>query len=187
MLGVAIDNPNTIDIMSESPRRELVLTISDHLDWTDSKGHQFTLQEKLNGYLRFIESGEVYEHRPKAVGLRIVISVAGQFELDFEGKQFLARAQTIIESAGFGFEYRLFDTSESKAIRFYELMIKLAKHQIEVGKVVRTEVGGYRLGDWALDQIASSVMTGKTYAIVAALLRYGAATIGSGLLAVADH
>jgi hypothetical protein len=110
MLGVAIDNPNTIDIMSESPRRELVLTISDHLDWTDSKGHQFTLQEKLNGYLRFIESGEVYEHRPKAVGLRIVISVAGQFELDFEGKQFLARAQTIIESAGFGFEYRLFDT-----------------------------------------------------------------------------
>jgi hypothetical protein len=33
-----------------------------------------------------------------------------------------------------------FDTSESKAIRFYELMIKLAKHQIEVGKVnVRTE------------------------------------------------
>jgi hypothetical protein len=110
MHGVAIDNPNAIDIMSESPLGELVLTVSDDLDWTDTKLHQAALQDKLNGYLRFIESGEVFEHRPQARNSRIVIRVVGQFEPDLDGKVFVKTAQTIIEEAGFGFEYRLFGT-----------------------------------------------------------------------------
>jgi hypothetical protein len=102
---VAIDNPETIDIMSTSPTGELVLTISDHLDWSDTKGHQLTLQQKLNGYSRFIESGEVYEHRPHAVGSNIVISVVGQFEPDLAGRDFLEKAGATIKGAGFGFKY----------------------------------------------------------------------------------
>jgi hypothetical protein len=107
---VAIDSPNTIDIMSESPVGEVVLTVSDHLDWIDTKHHQVVLQDKLNCYLRFIESGEVFEHRPRAHHSRIVISVVGQFEPDLDGKAFIEAAKAIIERAGFGFEYRFVGT-----------------------------------------------------------------------------
>jgi hypothetical protein len=104
---VAIDNPDTIDIMSESRVGELVLTVSDHLDWTDSKTHQTVLQDKLNAYLRFIESGEAFEHRPHAHNSRIMIHVVGKFGPDSEGEVFLKKAKAIIQAAGFGFEYRL--------------------------------------------------------------------------------
>ena len=39
MLRVAIDHPNRIDIINESPDGELVLTVSDHLDWNDTNDH----------------------------------------------------------------------------------------------------------------------------------------------------
>jgi hypothetical protein len=105
MLGVAIDNPNSIDIMSTSAASELVLTIADHFDWTDTQAHQLALQDKLNSYLRFVESGEVYEHRPSAIGSPIVIKVACKWEPDAAGVIFLEKARAIVEGAGFGFKY----------------------------------------------------------------------------------
>ena len=45
---------------------QVVLTISDHLDWSDSIAHQKILQEKLNRYLAFVESGEIMESYPDA-------------------------------------------------------------------------------------------------------------------------
>lgn len=45
-----------------------MLTISDHLDWDNEQGHLRTLQEKLNLYLAFIESGELLVKYPQAAG-----------------------------------------------------------------------------------------------------------------------
>jgi len=105
---VAIDDPGTIDIISEDPDTEtLFLTISDHLDWDDTTAHQLALQSKLNAYLRFIESGEVLEHRPHAAEMHIVIIVAARCEPDTAGRLFIERVRGLIESAGFGLRYEL--------------------------------------------------------------------------------
>ena len=40
-----------------------VLVIVDDREWNDWE-HLLALQEKLNNYLAFIESGEIYEVRP---------------------------------------------------------------------------------------------------------------------------
>ena len=40
---------------------EIVLGLSDDLDWEDENEHIFSMQEKLNAYLRYIESGEVFD------------------------------------------------------------------------------------------------------------------------------
>lgn len=37
----------------------LILTISDHLKWDNE--HLFLLQEKINSYIQYIESGQVFE------------------------------------------------------------------------------------------------------------------------------
>jgi hypothetical protein len=72
---MAVDDPSSVDIISIDPQGAIILTIADHLDWSDSKAHQYTLQTKVNRYLAFIESGEILEHHPDGGSRRIVIRV----------------------------------------------------------------------------------------------------------------
>src|SRR2546427_9504377 len=48
---------DAIGVVKESGA--VALTISNHVDWEDSRAHLLSLQEKLNRYLAFIESGEL--------------------------------------------------------------------------------------------------------------------------------
>jgi hypothetical protein len=92
---MAVDDPNSVDIMSIDPQGAIILTIADHLDWNDSKAHQYTLQTKMNRYLEFIESGEILERHPDAGNRRIVIRVVTVAEPDADGRAFLERAQSV--------------------------------------------------------------------------------------------
>src|SRR5436309_1830637 len=93
---VAVDDPDTIDIMSINPTGAVVLTIADHLDWADSTTHQSILQAKMNRYLAFIESGEILEHHADAADRGVVIEVLTRCEPDADGWAFLRRAQAVI-------------------------------------------------------------------------------------------
>ncbi|MGO8134287.1 DUF6572 domain-containing protein, partial [Rhizobium ruizarguesonis] len=57
---MALDETNVIDAIGvDKATGELVLTITDHLEWKGSDSeHLLLLQEKLNTYLGFVESGE---------------------------------------------------------------------------------------------------------------------------------
>ena len=64
---MAVDNPNVIDaIGTDQTTGEVVLTISDHLEWDDRNEHLLILQEKINRYIGFIETGELREKYPGA-------------------------------------------------------------------------------------------------------------------------
>ena len=100
-----VDNLETIDIVSTAEDGSTVLIISDHLDWRDGD-HLLTLQKKLNLYLRFIESGELFQRYPGAQGKKVGIEVVMLCEPDETAVEFLKRAGAIIEGAGFRFGYR---------------------------------------------------------------------------------
>jgi hypothetical protein len=103
---MSVDNSNTIDIASLDREANVVcLTVSDHLPWAASLDHQFILQEKLNAYLRFIESGELIEKFPDYEGLPVLIDVRFLHAPDEAALLFLGKAQTAIEKAGFSFSY----------------------------------------------------------------------------------
>ena len=108
---MSVDQTNVIDIISKAPTGEVTLTISDHLDWAETTEHLLTLQEKLNTYLRFLESGEIYDSYPDAVGKALIIDVAFKFAPNLEARSFLVKAQSVIEGAGFGFKFELFSAS----------------------------------------------------------------------------
>jgi len=105
---VAIDDPGVVDIIGIDPAGSVVLTVSDHLEWDDSIQHQLTLQEKLNRYLAFIESGEILESYPDAKGRPVMIEVVTRNDPDQDGIQFLEKAKIVIEQAGFGFRHTRF-------------------------------------------------------------------------------
>ena len=105
---MAVDDSGVVDIISIDPHGNVVLTVSDHLDWTDSISHQQTLQVKLNRYLAFVESGEILEQYPKAIGKSVIIEVVTQHDPGASGMEFLDRAAEIIANAGFTFRHSNF-------------------------------------------------------------------------------
>lgn len=98
---MSLEQIATIDAVGiDRATGKVLLTITDHLPWSGK--HLLTLQEKLNSYLRFLESGEVYQSYPKAKGRGFVIQIYMKHRPTKEALAFLERATEVIEGAGFG-------------------------------------------------------------------------------------
>jgi hypothetical protein len=106
---MSVDQTDTIDFATiDKASGELWLTISDHLPWDENEGnHLVLLQGKLNAYLRFIESGEVFKKVPDAKGRSIVINLVGKFPLSQKANVFFERVRAAIEAAGFRLQFSL--------------------------------------------------------------------------------
>lgn len=74
------------------------LTIMDHLDW-DAQ-HLQLLQDKVNTYLAFIESGEICSTYPAARGQPLSIDVLLRHRPTETALAFLDKAKTVVESSG---------------------------------------------------------------------------------------
>jgi hypothetical protein len=107
---MAIDQTDVIDFIGIDPKTDAaILYISDHLEWTEddqsNKLHMFLLQEKINAYLRFIESGEIYQSYPKASGREIMIKVLMKYQLSQEARILSEKIRTFLFNAGHNIEF----------------------------------------------------------------------------------
>lgn len=113
---MTIELTEQIDIITISEETgRIYLTISDHLRW-DHPDKLLVLQHKLNHYLAFIESGQIALQHPQAAILNPVISLISQFPADQLGEQFLTTIRSIIEEAGYSFEWKSFDTETNQLV-----------------------------------------------------------------------
>jgi hypothetical protein len=109
---VSVEQLDVVDVISTDRKTgHVILTISDHLDWSDSTHHQGILQAKFNKYLAFVEAGELLEKYPDAKGRPVAFKVVFKFRPDRQGWQFLARAKDVIEAAGFSLRHEVFAES----------------------------------------------------------------------------
>lgn len=106
---MSIEQTNVIDFISiDRESGDVWLTISDHLSWYENEStHLQLLQDKLNAYLRFIESGEILKNYPRAIGKEVVINLVGKFPMSDQAKLFLRKAISAIENAGFRLQFRV--------------------------------------------------------------------------------
>ncbi len=102
---MSIEDLQVVDFIGTASDEAVVLTISDHLEW--DKEHHLKLQEKLNTYLSFIESGEIYESYPAAMGKLLKISLQCKHEPNPDSVSFLSQCSEIIKQAGFDFDYQV--------------------------------------------------------------------------------
>ncbi|WP_339521621.1 DUF6572 domain-containing protein [Pseudomonas sp. EL_65y_Pfl2_R96] len=89
---------------------KIILGITDHLEWgekAEQGEHLLVLQEKINTYIAFIESGEIYTEIPGAQGKSPVIRVHGKYELPEQGEMFIDRVAETLKEVGIGFEFVL--------------------------------------------------------------------------------
>ncbi|MGY4818263.1 DUF6572 domain-containing protein [Pseudomonas chlororaphis subsp. piscium] len=109
---MSITNSQVIDIWAipDWEPDNIVLVITDHLEWGD-KGeqgeHLQLLQDKLNTYVAFIESGEIYTEIPRALGKHPIIRIHGLYELPEQAEFFIDRATEVLEEVGIGLEFVL--------------------------------------------------------------------------------
>ena len=115
---MAIEKTDVVDAVGvETATGDVVLTIADHLDWERSETqHLQMLKEKLNAYLRFIDSGELLQTYPAAEGRRPVISLVGRCAPSAASLRFLAGARQNIEAAGFGFRFQQYEGDSTEVV-----------------------------------------------------------------------
>jgi hypothetical protein len=104
---MSVTNLEVVDVISIDLMGNAVLTISDELMWNDNSDHLIALQNKINTYLEFIESGNLYEEYPNAKGRNITINVAAKYEPNDSAKSFLDKAKEVLQSAGYEFEFKV--------------------------------------------------------------------------------
>ena len=100
---MSVENSKVIDFITNH-NSKVVLTISDHLEWIDSNEHVFLLQEKINAYLKAVESGQIskYVDSPNS---KIVISIAVKYAPSEMGIRFFAKVKETLLEAGYQFDY----------------------------------------------------------------------------------
>ena len=73
---MSVMDTDSIDAIGmEKEFKRIFLSIVDPLMWDDEDIHLFTLQEKINTYLYFIESGELLKAFPDSEGFNIAIEL----------------------------------------------------------------------------------------------------------------
>lgn len=93
---MSVDNIDKIDLIGTEKEKGFVsLLIADHLDWSDEELHLSILQDKINSYISFIESGQVYEDYPSAKGKKINIDIISKYPYPRKGKLFIERANQV--------------------------------------------------------------------------------------------
>ena len=105
---MSVDQTEVVDLIGiDEHSDDVILTISDHLEWGSGE-HLLLLQEKLNTYLSFVESGEILESYSKARGRDVLINVVCKYKPDDSAISFLGKVASIVEGAGMKFKYEVF-------------------------------------------------------------------------------
>lgn len=98
---MTVENSSSVDGMGISKADgKAVLTISDHLDWSDEQRHMNLLETKIDAYLSFIRSGQLQELLPAAKQRAVRIEVIYHCEPSDFGARFLSAAKAQLQAAG---------------------------------------------------------------------------------------
>ncbi|MBK7684864.1 MAG: hypothetical protein KA388_06280 [Rhodocyclaceae bacterium] len=101
---MTVEQPTEIDLIGiDNATGAVHLTVADHLEW--NRDHMITLQEKLNAYLAFIESGEIFSTYPYASEREILINLVLKYRPNDEAIVFLTKISVAINNSGFAFHY----------------------------------------------------------------------------------
>ena len=104
---MALESLDKVDAVGiENDTGFVIITIADNWDWEDEHKHLLALQAKLNAYFAFVESGQIWDTYPKALGRHLVIDVVGKFPIPQLGTDLLKRASNVSDELGISIRSR---------------------------------------------------------------------------------
>ena len=107
---MAVSDKDKIDsIGTDSGFGNIILTIDDDLSWRNEYDHLNILQDKINSYLEFIDSGELYKNYPDAEGKRIEILINFKNGITPKCQAYLNRVRNKLIILGINVVYNIED------------------------------------------------------------------------------
>jgi hypothetical protein len=89
---MSVVDENTLDGIGISKEGEnLILLITDHLDWTNEYEHLILLQNKINAYINFLETEQYKEVYPKKQFGLYCIEIHFKYEMTLNCSKFIDR------------------------------------------------------------------------------------------------
>ena len=104
---MSVEQIDKVDFIGTLPNGNVQLTISDHLTWDETNEHLIILQDKINSYLDFIESEQLYEVYPNSKNKEIIISVIFKNKPNEIAEDFLQSCKETIESLNIDFNWEV--------------------------------------------------------------------------------
>ncbi|WP_307002722.1 DUF6572 domain-containing protein [Acinetobacter baylyi] len=102
---MSIIETNMIDMVGITSDDVITLTLSDHLDWSEVGEHLLYLQQKINTYIQYIESENIYENLPsgkeKTLAIRVYFKYEPKDQMIFS---FLNKVSEILEESNILFQ-----------------------------------------------------------------------------------
>ncbi|MFV0268491.1 MAG: DUF6572 domain-containing protein [Draconibacterium sp.] len=106
---MSLSEVKQVDAIGEDKESGMIIvTLIDEMKWDNENNHLTLLQEKINNYLSFIESGEMQTEYPNSINKKVSINVVMQYEPSNNGFEFLEKVKEIILNAGIGFQYGVY-------------------------------------------------------------------------------
>lgn len=112
---MTIVDADKIDIVATRADSSTVkLVIADHLPWDDMAAHCSLLRAKIDGYLTFVESGQLFriEKPPVPSCPNVCITLAALYAPPVEVESFLAEVRHRLAERGISFEVKVEPVSE---------------------------------------------------------------------------
>ena len=95
---MSLDNLHAVDAIStDKLGTTITLTIFDALDWGEEGKHLLALQNKLNTYFSFIQSGQILESYPNANGKQLCIELVTPAPIPPKCIELLRRADLLAQ------------------------------------------------------------------------------------------
>ncbi len=105
---MSLDDCSVVDaIGTDKVGGAVVLSIVDYWDWQDERRHLAALQEKLNIYFGFVESGQIYKSYPEAVGKPLRIDIISRFPVPPVGLEFFEKAAAVAATLQMSITHRM--------------------------------------------------------------------------------
>lgn len=99
---MTIENALAVDAIGINKETgDVHLTISDHLPW--GRSHYVLLEAKVNAYLNFAESGEIYTTYPDARGRNLVVHLIAKYRPTPDAEMVFSQISEYLEARGLTF------------------------------------------------------------------------------------
>jgi hypothetical protein len=103
-----IEDTSAVDAIGiDKNTGKVVLKIFDHLDWEDELSHLYLLQEKINSYLKFMESEQILNAYPDSKNRKLLIAISFREMPCANAIKFLDTASRLVLNAGFDLTYSI--------------------------------------------------------------------------------
>ena len=104
---MSVEDLDIIDFISTNKAGDIVLTISDHLEWNKNNKHLIILQDKLNRYLEFIATGQLEKEYQQLKNQRIIINIVLKFKPNQDADIFFKKVEEKIKASGYFFSLKI--------------------------------------------------------------------------------